>query len=217
MARLHHASIAVPVTGAQAFWDDQVERLSDRVFNWPAAKMRVVAAFQNTIAPAGSAITTASAKSRTKLCENRVVDGAGRIVEQMSEARRLATLVARVRRIAGHVVTSGRGRGSSHRARRWRPRRVDALPSRRILSERERGLDERGVGERLRIVPRLSPVDRVHLLAVQAERAAEREELVEERLGFVRGGRCSASAWTSQNEQGRNAPSPPSRPSVPGG
>jgi hypothetical protein len=47
-------------------------------------------------------------------------------------------------------------------------------------------LDEGGVGESLGVVAEVLAGGGLHLLAVEAERTAEREELVEERLGFVR-------------------------------
>ena len=82
--------------------------------------------------------------------------------------------------------------------------------------EGEHRLDEGGVGEGLRVVAEVLAGGGVHLFAEEAERSAEREELVEQRLGLAMRP-VRARAWTSQNEQGRNAPSPPARPSVPGG
>src|SRR4051794_10546731 len=62
--------------------------------------------------------------------------------------------------------------------------------ARSVVPERERGLEECGVRECLRVVPEVGVGVRIHLLGIQAERARELDELVEElsRRGPAPGG-----------------------------
>jgi hypothetical protein len=84
------------------------------------------------------------------------------------------------------------------------------------IAERERGLDERGVGESLRVVAEVRVGGWVHLLAEEADRLASASSCSNSSAAsWYRP--VLASAWTSQNEHGRNAPSGQGRPSVPGG
>ena len=53
------------------------------------------------------------------------------------------------------------------------------------IAERERGLDERGVGEGLRVVAEVCVGGGVHLLAVEADRAGQRQQLLEQFGGFL--------------------------------
>jgi hypothetical protein len=81
-----------------------------------------------------------------------------------------------------------------------------------LAAEDPGGADEREVGERLREVADLPAADDIVLLGVQAEVIAQGEQpLNSARASASRP--LTASAPTSQNEQARNWPSVPARPS----
>ena len=81
--------------------------------------------------------------------------------------------------------------------------------------DRPGGVDQRQVGQALREVAEEGAGGGVDLLRVEADVVGEADELVHQRRGIVGAGRMRASASASQNEQVRNAPSPPARPSSP--
>jgi hypothetical protein len=84
------------------------------------------------------------------------------------------------------------------------------------VADGQGGLDECGVGESLGVVAEVAVASGVDLLGQEAERVGELQE-VGEQLGRLVDAAVLARAWTSQNEQGRKAPSVPGRPSWPGG
>ena len=85
---------------------------------------------------------------------------------------------------------------------------VSHSDSESVHAQGEHGLKQCGMGEGLGVVAEVSAGHRIHFFGEEPERAGERGELVEEVMGFAKRP-VRARARTSQNEQGRKAPSMP--------
>ena len=102
-------------------------------------------------------------------------------------------------------------------ARRLRRRLGSVARSELSIADGERRLDERSVGEGLRVVAELGAGRRVDLLGEAVRRGPASSSSWSKFSVASSIAPLTASAWTSQKEHGRNAPSTPPSPSEPGG